>query len=355
MILRNGRKWGILQDERRSKNKRRRKADSPKKKEKRKRRWVMVIEGGILTILAVLLICIAVNEINEGIEYAEKLREQINNTFFAILEIGIALVGPIIAGAIMTIFVPDKNSNIITMVMVLSVLAVFMIVYSCLGFGLSVYAGHKIAEYEESQPIDTKDVSEAEEDKFDLKEFNWIENLYVENLEDYLGVGADESEIRDLLMEYLQTSVELVEVDKAKFENYMSLAGGYQNDYKVVEMTETKIFSCEKEIEARKNADTNYSDSDNIKLNGDCFVHLGDLQADDAVGYYESALKEYIRALHIAYYCEGERAPAIEKKDIWSAMGDVYEKLANRPDLQEIERERAFILKGICEDISTNN
>lgn len=170
-----------------------------------------------------------------------------------------------------------------------------------------------------------------------------------------MGAGAEESAIGGLLLDYLANPLEVTDISKEEYEKYIESAKGFHNDFDAVSMIETKIFAAQNEMGAREKADENYSDSDNLKLKGDCLMNLGNIQPEDAVSLYEDALRNYIEVLHIVY-CYGEdRHPAIGKKDIWKAIGNTYGKLARRSDIQEVERERAETLEGICVYILQNS
>lgn len=203
-------------------------------------------------------------------------------------------------------------------------------------------------ETEAQAPLDPP---KSEPEEVQLKTFEWTKNLFVQNLEEYLGPGADVTDIEGVLINYLQTPMELVENDMGEYEKYVETAGGFYKDFQNAGMEETKLFALEKEEAARSAADENYNDSDNLKLYGDCLVNIGDISQEKAVESYKNALEKYIKALHVAYYC-GERTPAISKEHIWGAIGDVYGKLAGRSDLQDIERERARELEEICAKVS---
>lgn len=295
--------------------------------------------GIVLFAIILFLLVIGINEIHKGVKYAEKLREQINLSFFVI---GTALLGLVAA------LVKNKRSLLGKAVAV--VLVIFLVCCIIIGFGFCVYAGHVIAYYE-TENQDPLDPPKSEPEEVPLKTFEWTQNLFVQNLEEYLGPGADVAEIEGLLLNYLQTPMELVENDIGEYEKYVETAGGFYKDFQNASMEETKIFALEKEEEARNAADENYNYSDNLKLYGDCLVHIGDISQEKAVESYKNALQKYIKALHITYYC-GERNPTIQKEYIWEAISDVYGKLAGRTDLQDIERERARELEEICAQVS---
>ena len=308
-----------------------------KKKEKRS----LVFLGIVLFAIIFFLLVFGINEINRGVKYAEKLREQINISFFAIIAALLSLVGA---------FMATKNKLSLFGKAVVAVLAIFLVCSFIFGFGFCVYAGHVIAHYE-TEIQDTADTSKSEPEVMPLKTFEWPQNLFVQNLEEYLGSGADVTDIEGLLIDYLQTPMELVENDMGEYEKYVDTAGGFYEDFQSAGMEETKLFALEKEELARSAADENYNDSDNLKLYGDCFVNIGDISQEKAVESYKNALEKYIKALHVAYHCV-ERTPAIPKEHIWAAISDVYGKLAGRSDLQDIERERARELEEICAQIS---
>lgn len=335
---------------RKSRNKKRHAATFEKSNSREKIKKICKIEIGMFIAFAVLVLMYAVIEINKGLNYASNLKDFLNGAVNSIA------TGSLLGVISLLLFFLKENIiwewKCIRAVLAIVCMALFA--YWFLGTALIGYASHKEAQYK-TEKTSGGDEEEPPEKPEPLKEFEWLENIYVLNLEEYLGDGADESEMGGLLLDYLENPVEVTEISKEEYEKHIGDAEGFHADFDSVSMTETKTFAVKNEMGAREKADENYSDSDNLKLKGDCLMNLGDIQPEDAVGLYEDALRNYIEALHIVY-CYGEdRHPAIGKKDIWKAIGNTYGKLARRSDVQGVERERAEMLEGICAYILQNS
>lgn len=333
---------------RRLKNKKRHTATFEKRKRKSKTK-------AIIYIMAIICLLVGsafwgwyiIKEVNLGENYAKAAKELMKTVILTVI---VALI-PALMGLWISMKGGDKN--ILQDILVIACVGLFILLFA--GMGLTAYAFHRVAEYETGVEPGGEEGPEFPDEPQPLKEFKWMENIYVLNLEEYLGVGAEESAIGGLLLDYLANPLEVTEISKGEYEKNIESAEGFHNDFDAVSMTKTKLFALQNEINAREKADENYSDSDNLKLKGDCLMNLGDIQPKDAVGLYEDALRNYIEALHIVY-CYGEdRHPAIGKKDIWEAIGNTYGKLARRSDVQGVERESAEMLEGICAYILQNS
>ena len=306
----------------------------PTFREKKHRNKIKIICKIVIFLgvgLAAFAIWYAIGETNEGLSYAESLYD------FLKIAVGTIVLGML--GCAITLFSVLKSPETWMgkyLRAILGTLVAVLFFYLFLGLGLTAYASHKIGDYKakaeseetEHEPVDQPDQPQS------LKKFEWTENIYVFNLEEYLGEGADESEIEGLLLTYLEDSIELVEINKEKYEEYIDNSQGFHQDFTNATMTETKIFAADKEAEEREKANKNYSDSDNLKLYADCHVNLGNLQPSQKVEFYEEGVRAYIEALHIVYQYGEERSSEIEEKDIWKAKRDTYGKLSMSSDIQ---------------------
>ena len=333
---------------RKTNNKKRHTATFEKRKRKRKTKALIYIMASICLLVGIAFFWwYVVREVNLGENYARGVKELMKTVIITVI---VALI-PTLMGLWLNMKGGDKS--ILQDILVIACVGLFISLFA--GVGLTAYAFHKVAGYETGVEPGGEEKPGSSVEPQPLKEFKWMENIYVLNLEEYLGAGAEESAIEELLLDYLENSVEVTEISKEEYGKCIESADGFHNDFDVASMMETKIFAAQKEMEAREKADENYSDSDNLKLKGDCLINLGDIQPEDAVGFYEDALRNYIEALHIVYCYGNDRHPAIGKKAIWKAIRNTYGKLARRSDVQDSERERAETLEEICDYILQNS
>lgn len=217
------------------------------------------------------------------------------------------------------------------------------------------FASINIAKIKNSeQELEAENSIKDETENMPLLEiFDWKEDLYIENIKNYIGKNVTDDDIEFLCKQYLKQEFVILNGENGNgnyeaFETCVVKAAEFQIDYESVSTIEVKIYACKKVCQQLEMANAYFTDVACLKMTGDYYTALGDL-GEQKITHYEKALHYYIDALHVIYN-QSVDSP-IKERDVWKEISNVYAKIGSSGEKKSGHAQKMAIA---CKNIFDN-